>query len=62
MQDKQIQSVIANHRNIMQTENKTEELSEYEKFRQLQIEQFEDDITEGRCYPEMPEGQFVRSK
>lgn len=36
--------------------------SEYEKFRRMQIEQFEDDITEGRCYPEMPEGQFVRSK
>lgn len=36
--------------------------SEFEKFRRLQIEQFEDDITEGRCYPEMPEGQFVRSK
>lgn len=27
-----------------------------------QMEQFEDDITEGRCYPEMPEGQFIRSK
>lgn len=38
------------------------EESEYEKFRRIQIEQFEDDITEGRCYPEMPEGQFVRSK
>lgn len=36
--------------------------SEFERFRQAQIEQFEDDITEGRCYPEMPEGQFVRSK
>ena len=36
--------------------------SEYEKFRRMQIEQFEDDITEGRCYPELPEGQFVRSK
>jgi len=34
----------------------------YEAFRQAQIAQFEDDITEGRCYPEMPEGQFVRSK
>lgn len=38
------------------------EESEYEKFRRMQIEQFEDDITEGRCYPEMPEGQFIRSK
>jgi len=38
------------------------EIDEYEKFRQAQIAQFEDDITEGRCYPEMPEGQFVRSK
>lgn len=36
--------------------------SEFEQFRRLQIEQFEDDITEGRCYPEMPEGQFIRSK
>lgn len=36
--------------------------SEFERFRQAQIAQFEDDITEGRCYPEMPEGQFVRSK
>ncbi len=36
--------------------------SEYERYRRLQIEQFEDDITDGRCYPEMPEGQFVRSK
>jgi len=40
----------------------TFEVDEYEKFRQAQIAQFEDDITEGRCYPEMPEGQFVRSK
>lgn len=38
------------------------EESEYERYRRMQIEQFEDDITEGRCYPEMPEGQFVRSK
>lgn len=36
--------------------------SEYERFRRLQIEQFEDAISDGRCYPEMPEGQFVRSK
>lgn len=36
--------------------------SEYDKFCRMQLEQFEDDITEGRCYPEMPEGQFVRSK
>lgn len=43
-------------------DNASAELSEYEKFRQMQIEQFEDDVTEGRCYPEMPEGQFVRSK
>lgn len=42
--------------------NTSDDLSEYEKFRQMQIEQFEDDVTEGRCYPEMPEGQFVRSK
>lgn len=38
------------------------EESEYEKFRRQQIEQFEDDIADGRCYPEMPEGQFVRGK
>ena len=38
------------------------EESEYEKFLREQIERFEDDIAEGRCYPEMPEGQFVRSK
>ena len=36
--------------------------SEFEKYRRMQMEQFEDDITEGRCYPEMPEGQFIRSK
>lgn len=36
--------------------------SEYERFRQEQMEQFEDDIAEGRCFPEMPEGQFVRGK
>ena len=36
--------------------------NEYELFLRQQMEQFEDDITEGRCYPEMPEGQFVRSK
>lgn len=47
--------------NTGKKERKTEE-SAYEKFRRQQIEQFEDDITEGRCYPEMPEGQFVRSK
>ncbi|MBQ0056762.1 MAG: hypothetical protein KBT20_03805 [Bacteroidales bacterium] len=34
----------------------------FERFRREQIAQFEDDITEGRCFPEMPEGQFVRSK
>lgn len=39
-----------------------ETMSEYERYRQMQMEQFEDDIAEGRCYPEMPEGQFVRSK
>lgn len=38
------------------------EESEYDRFRREQMEQFEDDITEGRCYPEMPEGQFIRSK
>ena len=38
------------------------EESDYDKFRREQMEQFEDDITEGRCYPEMPEGQFIRSK
>lgn len=38
------------------------EVDEYEKFLRAQIAQFEDDVTEGRCYPEMPEGQFVRSK
>ena len=37
-------------------------LSEFEKYRRMQMEQFEDDIGEGRCYPEMPEGQFVRGK
>lgn len=38
------------------------EETDYEKFRREQMERFEDDITEGRCYPEMPEGQFIRSK
>ena len=38
------------------------EETDYHKFRREQMEQFEDDITEGRCYPEMPEGQFIRSK
>lgn len=38
------------------------EESEYDRFLREQMEQFEDDITEGRCYPEMPEGCFVRSK
>ena len=37
-------------------------LSEFERYRRMQMEQFEDDIAEGRCYPEMPEGQFVRGK
>ncbi|MBP5680427.1 MAG: hypothetical protein J6X31_05225 [Bacteroidales bacterium] len=37
-------------------------LSEFEKYRRMQMEQFEDDIADGRCYPEMPEGQFVRGK
>lgn len=46
---------------MMNDMNKKEETA-YEKFRREQIEQFEDDITEGRCYPEMPEGQFIRSK
>lgn len=39
-----------------------QEETEYEKFRREEMERFEDDITEGRCYPEMPEGQFIRSK
>jgi len=47
---------------VFLTKSAESEESEYEKFRRMQIEQFEDDITEGRCYPEMPEGQFVRSK
>ena len=37
-------------------------LSEFERYRRMQMEQFEDVIAEGRCYPEMPEGQFVRGK
>lgn len=37
-------------------------LSAFERYRRMQMEQFEDDIAEGRCYPEMPEGQFVRGK
>ena len=37
-------------------------ISEFERYRRMQMEQFEDDIAEGRCYPEMPEGQFVRGK
>lgn len=37
-------------------------LSAFERYRRMQMEQFEDDIVEGRCYPEMPEGQFVRGK
>ena len=37
-------------------------LSEFERYRRMQMEQFEDDIADGRCYPEMPEGQFVRGK
>lgn len=37
-------------------------LSEFERYRRMQMEQFEEDIAEGRCYPEMPEGQFVRGK
>ena len=40
----------------------TDSLSEFERYRQMQMEQFEDDIADGRCYPEMPEGQFVRGK
>lgn len=47
---------------ILQFVEEDPQESEYEKFRRMQIEQFEDDITEGRCYPEMPEGQFIRSK
>lgn len=47
---------------ILQFVDDKQQESEYEKYRRMQIEQFEDDITEGRCYPEMPEGQFVRSK
>lgn len=38
------------------------EESDYEKFCREQMEQFEDAIEDGRCFPEMPEGQFVRSK
>lgn len=35
--------------------------SNFEKYRKEQVEQMED-ASEGRCYPEMPEGQFIRSK
>lgn len=35
--------------------------TDFEKFRREQVEQMEEQ-SEGRCYPEMPEGQFVRSK
>lgn len=35
--------------------------TDFEKYRREQVEQMED-LAEGRCYPEMPEGQFIRSK
>ncbi len=44
------------------TNNNHKTETDYEKYLRQQMEQFEDDVTEGRCYPEMPEGQFIRSK
>lgn len=45
--------LCANYSFIMETD--------FEKFRREQVAQMEEQ-SEGRCYPEMPEGQFVRSK
>ena len=36
--------------------------NDYDEYLRQQIELLEDAIDDGRCYPEMPEGQFVRSK
>lgn len=54
--------IMGQREQLSEAQKALAEESEYEKFRRMQIEQFEDDISEGRCYPEMPEGQFVRSK
>lgn len=34
----------------------------YDNYLKSQLELMEDAADEGRCFPEMPEGQFVRSK
>ena len=44
------------------TNNNHKPETDYEKYLRQQMELFENDVTEGRCYPEMPEGQFIRSK
>ncbi len=35
--------------------------SDFERYRKAQVRQMEEDLDD-RCYPEMPEGQFIRSK
>lgn len=36
--------------------------SDFEKYRKALVQQMEEENIDDRCYPEMPEGQFVRSK
>lgn len=36
------------------------ELTAYERYCLEQLEAFEEEVGDDRCFPEMPEGQFVR--
>lgn len=46
-----------NRANAKETEDNA-----YDRYLEMQAKTMEDAIDEGRCFPEMPEGQFVRSK
>lgn len=36
------------------------ELTPYERYCKEQMEAYEEEVGDDRCFPEMPEGQFVR--
>ncbi len=41
-------------------EPEKKELTDYERYCQEQLEAFEEEVGDDRCFPDMPEGQFVR--
>lgn len=42
------------------TNGQEKELTPYEQYCKEQFEAYEDEVGDDRCFPDMPEGQFVR--